>query len=319
MSTMMKNQGIWSATSPQPQRSVRNASDIFVNGAMLNKPLEGLGWPINVTPQAPESFDSGPANVAQQPATTIPFSSPAPVPSPFQRPRLFVDKLPPKSRVETQIPVKLTLISVPRGVTKLHLQPYTLSKAKLVAKPTPEKTPEMLELHAMLVCTSAMHDAVKRARAFARAAGPQPIVPRQTRRSSSDDSTSPEDDENKPINGGPVHICGGCIERERKRAGRKKLKNPEEEQEWTKDEAKRTVVFNTHEVKEWVKPVRPKDEEGNFQGLRHSDNDVEIDIPMRIACYCRHQEEKVGFQYVLIFSRLFDPCNADCFLGSFSL
>ncbi len=316
---MIKNQGSWSVTSPQPRQSVKNASDTFVNGAMLNKPSEGLNWPINVPPAAPKPFDSGPANVAHQPATAMPFASPPPIPGQIKYPRLLVDKLPQKSRVETQIPVKLTLAPVPQGVTKLHLQPYTLSKAKLVAKPPPEKAPEMLELHAMLVCTSAMHDEMKRARAFARAAGPQPIVPRKTRRSSSDDSTSPEDDEKKPINGGPVHICGGCIERERKRAGRKKLKNPEEEQEWTKDEAKRTVVFNTHEVKDWVKPVRPHNEDGNLQGFRHSDNDVEIDIPMRIACYCRHQEEKVGFQYVLIFSRLYNRHHAKRFLGSFSL
>ena len=303
---MMKNQGSWSSTPPQSQQTTRNVCDISVDGNMLRKPSEGPTWPVNVPSRTPESIHSGPADVAHQPAASMPFTSHAPLSGPFQHTRLFVDKLPTKSRVETQIPVRLTLTPGPQGVTKLHLQCYTMSKAKLVAKPTPEKTPEMLELHAMLVCTSAMYDEVKRARAFARAAGPQPIVPRQTRRSSSDGSTSPEDDEDKPINGGPVHVCGGCIERERKRAGRKKLKNPEEELEWTKDEAKRTVVFNTHEVKDWVKPVGSRNEGGDLQDFRHSDNDVEIDLPMRIACYCRHQEEKVGFQYVLILSRLFD-------------
>ena len=315
---MMKNQGSWPAAAGQPQQPLINASDTFVNGAMLDKPLEGSDWPIEGPSGAPKPFP-GIANVFHQPATAMPFASPAPISRPVQHPTLLIDNLPQKSRVETQIPVKLKLCSVPQGVTKLHLQPYTLSKAKLVAKPTPEKSPEMLELHAMLVCSSAMHDGRKRARAFARAAGPQPIIPTQTRRSSSGDSISPQDDENKPINGGPVHICGGCIERERKRAGRKKLKNPGEEQEWQKDEAKRTVVFNTQEVKDWVKPVRTKNEEDNPQSFRYSANDVEIDLPMRIACYCRHQEEKVGFQYVLSSSYLVDRYIANYFLGSFSL
>lgn len=161
----------------------------------------------------------------------------------------------------------------------------------------------MLELESMLVCTSAMVDPAKQRRAFARAAGIRLEYNENGRRSSSGDGTSVEDDEDKPENGGPVNICMGCIERERKRAARKKTKNVEEEELWQKDEAKRTIVFNCSEVKEWQQPSQPKVADGddgaagNYGGLSSfPEGAMQVDLPMRIACYCRHQEEKIGFQ-----------------------
>lgn len=218
------------------------------------------------------------------------------------RPRLLVEGVPyQKSRVETQIHLKLRLTSLPQGVTKLHLQPHTIAKAKYVERPTPDKSPEMLELHAMVVCTSAIQDQAKQAQAFARAAGSQPILPTASRHPSSNSSASPLTDEEQPANGGPVHICKGCLERERKRSNRKKPSKDQQmsifEQEWQKDEAKRIVVFNCVEIRDWDKSGKREIEGKNHQSAPSGgDKSAVVDLPMRITCYCRHHEEKVGFQ-----------------------
>ncbi len=216
-------------------------------------------------------------------------------------PRLTVHPTPLKSRVETQIPIKMTLYPMPTGVTKLHLPPHTISKPKLLSKPGVLKSPDTLELHTMLVCTSAMQDPVKLHRAFARAAGADPRPKKETgRRLSSGDVPADDDDESKPLNGGEVVICPGCITRERKRAARKKLKKVDEEDSWLKDEHKRVIVFNTHELKEWQPPTKDSSAESTGDGPPPPvpDGAMQADAPMRIACYCRHQNEKLGFQYV---------------------
>ena len=283
-------------------------SSQYVNGAMLSEPSQRQDWQYSGAPGPVLAFSPVQTSVFQKRAMAMPFASPDPAPGPVCPPILHVHLLPPKSRVETQIPVKLTLHPVPPGTTKVHLQTHTISKSKLVAKPTPEKSPEMLELHAMLVCTSAMQDPAKQRRAFTLAATPSSNEKREGRSASLDVTTSSSDEEDKPANGGPVHICMGCIERERKRAARKKMKNAEEEQLWQKDEAKRTIVFNTQEVKEWQEPSPTKVIESaqnpavSSQNPQFPETAVQVDIPMRIACYCRHQEEKLGFQYVQIAS-----------------
>lgn len=278
----------------------------YISGSQLGGPSQASDWQYPVTTGPTIENVPGQSTTFPQPAMAVPYASPAPAPAPAYAPALHIAPLPLKSRVETQIPVRLTLYPPPLGITRLHLQTYTISKSKLVAKPTPEKAPDMLELHAMLVCRSAMHDPVKQTRAIAKASEVQYKIKREGRRSSSGDVTTPEDDENKPLNGGPVQICMGCIERERKRAARKKTKNVEEEQLWQKDESKRIIVFNTQEVREWQQPSPPKTGENIRGNSPYSDtvfpeNALQVDIPMRIACYCRHQEEKEGFQYVSVF------------------
>lgn len=209
-------------------------------------------------------------------------------------PRLVIHPMPAKSRVETQIPLKITLHNLPKGVKRVHLPTHTISKPKLLQKPPTGPSPDMLELTTMLVCTSAMTDAAKRGRAFAHAAAKSNINP-------PDDSTNGiEDEENKPQNGGEVRICTGCITRERKRAGRKKHKKPEEDELWDRYERERAIVFNTHEVKEWetVTAVMA-DPTGAGLGCAIPEGTVQVETPMRIACYCRHHGEKLGFQVII--------------------
>jgi hypothetical protein len=229
-------------------------------------------------------------------------SPPSTVNSHTGQPELFVYPTSLKSRVETQIPIKMILAPLPTGVTKLRLPTHTISKPKFLAKPEAERSPEILELHTSLVCTSAMQDRGRLDRAWARARGEDAGNVNRPSPASSLGSHSSKDDEEKPLNGGEVKICSGCIQRERKRASRKKQKKADEEELFQKDEEKRVIVFNTNEIKEWVEPS--KDSQGGISGLPNSvqpslaPGAMQVELPMRIACYCRHQNEKLGFQVI---------------------
>lgn len=226
-----------------------------------------------------------------RPAGLMDFTAPLPNPGSMSfpmmqqttatphRPQLTIHSIPPKSRVETQIPIKMTLFPLPQGVKKIHLPPHTISKPKLLVKPRPNPASDTLEMYTQLVCTSAMSKPALREKAFARAAvSGHPV----------DIKSEPEGDD-KPENGGEVHICPGCVTREHKRANRKKVKKPEEEENWKRDETKRVIVFNTQEVKEWQQ-VPPE--------FNAPPGTMQIEAPMRIACYCRHHHEKAGFQVI---------------------
>lgn len=193
-----------------------------------------------------------------------------------------------KSRVETQIPIRLTLYPLPAGVTKLRLPGHTISKYKFLAPPSTEPSPDTLELCTSLVCTSAMQDEEKLKRAFARARG-EPY-------STSNHSGSLEDD--KPLDGGEVKICSGCIQRERKRASRKKQRKPEEDELFQKYEGQRAIVFNTSEIKQWSEPSKNAVPGYDIPGSAVPAGAMQVELPMRIACYCRHQNEKLGFQVI---------------------
>ncbi len=311
---MMKGQDAWASgsihTLPTSANFPQHNPDTYSqNGLPQIIPLQLTNPPANydgsgsVSPAMTFYATSGMPFASHLATRGSPYASAAST-------KLFVHPVREKSRVETQIAIKLTLFPMPPGITKLHLQPHAISKPKLIAKPTLSKSPEMLEMYTMLVCTSAMEDPAKVQRALARAAGSPTTHKVEGRRSSSESSPSPNDDENKPLNGGPVNICAGCITRERKRAGRKKSKNKEEEEMWQEDEAKRIIVFNTHEVKDWQSPLKSKSGsqtvDASTSGSEYSspppvfpEDAMQVDLPMRIACYCRHQEEKLGFQWVL--------------------
>lgn len=238
--------------------------------------------------------------------------------APRTTPTLFVQSATQKSRVETQIPVLLTLSPMPPGVAKLHIPRHTVARPKQVAKISVEKSPEMLELSVELVCTSAMQDPFKRSRAFARAAYIHENDRKEENRRLSSGVVPPyaSDDPEKPSNGGCVLICNSCKKREERRAARKKPKpnTSEEEALWEPYSGKRIIMFNSQEVKEWEYPnathadLKKKDkgskslcEEVTLQANGSaSSSKGSVSLPMRIGCYCRHQEEKIGFQYAKI-------------------
>jgi len=222
----------------------------------------------------------------------------------------------PTSRVETQRDIMLKLSHLPLGVKKLHLPTHTISKPKQLAKPTPPPSEEMLELHLSVVCTSAMQDPNKKAAAQRRAAetASRGRPPSTMSGSTNTPPATPQDVQLTPQDGGEVTICDNCQKREKKRAGRKKLKKAMDEEElWQQNESRRVVVFNTHEVQVWGDSAqqtdvplsrgaktrqlsRPAPQENQFQD--HHAQGYQIILPMRIACYCRHHAEKTGFQVI---------------------
>ncbi|KUJ09195.1 uncharacterized protein LY89DRAFT_598700 [Mollisia scopiformis] len=276
--------------SPSPGTAIE-----FVNGTMLGGVPQNHNWAASLGGFQSHGLPPMQQNINPQ---AMPRMAPPQVFPPMgnhYKPILTIHPTPLKSRVETQIPIKMTLFPLPQGISKLHLPTYTISKPKLLCKPTPQRSPDTLELYTALVCTSAMQNPENMRRAFERAASGAVL-----KEESSEDSSSEEDDENKPLNGGDVKICAGCITRERKRAARKKVKKVEEEESWHKDEAKRVVVFNTHEIKDWAAPTSqtPSESTGDRAEPFVPEGAMQVDAPMRIACYCRHQNEKLGFQVI---------------------
>lgn len=86
-----------------------------------------------------------------------------------------------------------------------------------------------------------------------------------------------------------VNICQGCMKRERKRAFRKKVRLPSEEAHWQENKEKRAAVFNCREVVDFG-PLVNIDVNGKTVPAR------QLELPMRMSCYCRHHNEKNGFR-----------------------
>ncbi|KAL2824870.1 hypothetical protein BDW59DRAFT_80165 [Aspergillus cavernicola] len=214
-------------------------------------------------------------------------------PDPSQRPTLTVHPTSLKSRVETQIPIRLSLYPLPPGVKKIRLPSHTISKPKFLAPPDTGRSPDTVELYTSLFCTSAMQDREKLRNALAAARGDT------THRSSSSTPVTSDaaQEEDTSLDGGEVKICAGCIQRERKRAFRKKQRKPEEDELFQKHEGKRVIVFNTNEIKDWAEPSKPATS-GEAQVPATFPGALQVELPMRIACYCRHQNEKLGFQVI---------------------
>ncbi|KAF4979399.1 hypothetical protein FZEAL_4376 [Fusarium zealandicum] len=269
--------------SPSPNHGTDFSG--VVNGGLNGHSM----WANSLAAQSAPDVLPTPLHFSGQMSQAVPMPQQMSMPAPFNftgRCELRILPTPLKSRVETQIPIKMTLTPLPPGVTKLHLPAHTISKPKLLAKPTPERSPDMLELLVTLVCTSAMDGPGMRENALKRAAShSQGYLPPL------------DDEENSPQNGGDVRICQGCITRERKRAARKKIKKPDEEKLWSQDEERRVIVFNTSEVKEWQPLSGVMDPTGRPEPVVPN-GAMQIDAPMRIACYCRHHGEKMGFNVI---------------------
>ncbi|PRT53138.1 Protein SPT23 [Wickerhamiella sorbophila] len=94
----------------------------------------------------------------------------------------------------------------------------------------------------------------------------------------------------KPLE--PVLMCPKCISREKKRAFRKKTLDENEEHHWNENRARRIVIFNCRELLVLPLPKRVKLPSGEIVEGR------EIELPLRLACYCRHHIAKDGYKLV---------------------
>ncbi|KAL9006891.1 MAG: hypothetical protein Q9188_000346 [Gyalolechia gomerana] len=276
----------------------------------------------------------GPSNFSYMQSTFVPQTHMFHGPAHFQQqmgPRLQIHPIPPKTRVETQIPITMTLVPLPPGITKLHLPTRTIAKPKLLAKQRPGRSPDMLELDVMPVCASALKKpgVYSRALAIARGEGMPRQFGQQNQRQSPDgpNAVGNTDGRFDPMDGGSIRICDGCMLRERKRANRRMDKDiSEEDVRWKQGEKERIVVFNETEIVDW-KPYgspdlnepasrrargggRGKKKEEGGENMATSAPQPALNVPypdlakqirllMRITCYCRHQGESEGFQVIL--------------------
>ncbi|PSS00556.1 hypothetical protein BD289DRAFT_28851 [Coniella lustricola] len=269
--------GLSAASSREP--SPMSQQMVFSQGSsplapVDTTPIDGRLWQNSKPPGG--SWFSIPWQDLNKPEAAAPPLSLATSPinqATCPRPTLSLINIPPKSRVETQMQIKMSLHPVPEGIKKIHLPRYTIGKPKFLAKAT-ALSPDTLELSTQLVCTSAMTKPAVKERVLARAVA-----------AAHPSSAKPEAGDEKANEGGEVHICAGCITREVKRANRKKTKKPAEDEIWQHYEGQRVVVFNTYEYKDLADDAE-------------NPGHMVIDTPMRIACYCRHHHEKSGFQVI---------------------
>jgi hypothetical protein len=299
---------MFNATSPNPMFSTPSSDgNDFVTGQNWNATVsQNPAWPSDFNAQFASpgalAFTPSPATNGATPVTAA-----RGVASHGGRSPLHIAPISTKSRVETQINVVMTLERPPPGIEHLHLPLHTIAKSKLLAKEDYDPS-KVLELHTMLVCSSAMHNEANKAKALKRAAAQDnaEIQKRaEAQRGAGDDEKNDMknvDDADKPANGGEVRICSNCIQRERKRAGRKKLKKEEEQQHWERYETERVVVFNSNEYlpfKPFDASQQPqRDANMNDEPYQAPDGAISVAAAMRIACYCRHQSEKEGFQVI---------------------
>lgn len=301
---MMFNQASPNAIFSTPSS---DSPDAFNNQAWNPSFAQNPAWPGDFTNQL-----ASPGAMAFTPSPgangNTPGASAKGATSTLGKSPLHIAPISTKSRVETQINVVMTLEKPPPGTEHLHLPLHTIAKSKLLAKDEFDKS-KVLELHTMLVCTSAMHNPQFKEKALQKAAAAnneeiqhRAELARQTGDEEKNDPKNVEEAE-RPANGGEVRICTNCIQRERKRAGRKKTKREEEQQHWERFETERVVVFNSNEYLPFKPPEMqypPREGGMTVDGEQYipPEGSLQVSAAMRIACYCRHQSEKEGFQVI---------------------
>ncbi|KAI7282093.1 hypothetical protein KC345_g3735 [Hortaea werneckii] len=323
-------QAIFSSNSSTSEETY-NGQQAF--GGMVQNPAWNQDYNTQfASPGGALGFTPSPVVNGATPSMTSTRSSAQPAGATFGKSPLHIAPISTKSRVETQINVIMTLEKPPPGIEYVHLPLHTIAKSKLLAKEEYDQN-KALELHTMLVCTSAMHSPANREKALRKAAAQNNLEiqrrAEQAREQTAADEAEgkqPEDpiksvsEEDRAASGGEVRICANCIQRERKRAGRKKLKKEEEQQHWERFETERVVVFNSNE---YLPLKSPEPGQQQSSGMHHQqdgygtmmegmapqekqnkepytppEGSLQASAAMRIACYCRHQSEKEGFQVI---------------------
>lgn len=215
------------------------------------------------------------------------------IPQAIEPPRVsvFLDKT--KTRAEIQIKMTVILDPLPDHFKWARFPRNTLSKPKQLASDgeiqANERQDGAVRMGLALVCATAVDKKEGMDRALRRARGDERI-PRRPRGVAINEID--REDPAHPQKGGAILICERCKERERKRYDRKKQCN-ENENEWNQYKDDRVIIVNEKEFKRW------QDVESDGQ---YTSAAKKVEFPMRIACYCRHQEEKSPVGYRVIFT-----------------
>ncbi|KAK7204000.1 hypothetical protein BZA70DRAFT_258964 [Myxozyma melibiosi] len=98
-----------------------------------------------------------------------------------------------------------------------------------------------------------------------------------------------------------INVCLGCMKREHKRASRKKLPSADDTH-WLESQDNRGIMFNCAELLEIPDPKNTTfaAQENSLNESQMDDNMRQLEIPIRIPCYCRHHAEKTGFRVYFV-------------------
>ncbi|KAK9239462.1 hypothetical protein V1525DRAFT_398152 [Lipomyces kononenkoae] len=98
-----------------------------------------------------------------------------------------------------------------------------------------------------------------------------------------------------------INVCPGCMNRERKRASRKKLPSVDDTH-WLESQDNRGIMFNCAELMEIseANPSNAASDAFNSKTQALGGDVKHVEIPMRIPCYCRHHSEKTGFRVYFV-------------------
>lgn len=89
-----------------------------------------------------------------------------------------------------------------------------------------------------------------------------------------------------------LFMCSKCMNREKKRAFRKKNLDPNEENHWCDSRNRCLAIFNCREIISF--PLAKACDMGDNRVIEGR----EIELPLRLACYCRHHPAKEGFRVI---------------------
>ncbi|GFF57038.1 hypothetical protein IFM51744_09071 [Aspergillus udagawae] len=174
-----------------------------------------------------------------------------------------------ESRVDSGIPTRLVLSPLPQGVSTIRLPSHCMEKLPFRAPPSFEPSAHTLQLYVSVVCSSKLQDQGQLKEAFAKAQLLQ---------------------EAEALDGGEVKICPTCINREEKRYERKNLTEFGNHY-FQANKDKRLVLFSKRETKPW----REFHEKVSTSYVDSPVSSLHVELSMRIACCCRHHDEKKGF------------------------
>ncbi|KAK7536958.1 uncharacterized protein J3D65DRAFT_667663 [Phyllosticta citribraziliensis] len=208
-------------------------------------------------------FHQGPSDVLQHPQNHALHQGVPYAPNPLEQ---HMEQFPSQlkfelstltSRVETRFKVTFTLSNAQMGVKRVRLPRHLISNDRYLAKNEEAANRQTLQLRTLLVSADTMERPEIKLEALKEAATGSQKSARE------------------------VKICTACINREIKRANRKKdnSKNP-----WKGEQGKRAVILSGEEYSTWE---RHQVENGKI--------DLQLQMDVRIACYCRHHDSKQGF------------------------
>lgn len=295
----------WTGTPAEPavpfEEFVYMGESPATISSTINSPSPGTDMlfsnsnsPGDFTEQSPVSPPDTPSTLTVNAWNS--YTTPSAIAMP-QRPRtptvtFLADKL--KTRAETQ--VKVTVILDPlESADHIRFPRELLAKPKHYVSEEDERDFEskgsVIRMTCLLLCATAVEKPEQVQRAFRRARGEEQVPKRSIKVPVTE---LDKDDLAHPQNGGEVIICEGCKERERKRYDRKKKRSEDEDEYWSYED-RRALTINDNEIKK-LKEVDPNN------ANQFSPQAKQVDIALRICCYCRHQEEKTPQGYRVVFT-----------------